>query len=96
MNLLEAIKRAIELHIEKYLTAIYYQLEKNTAFKSYFTEHEESQSTGAKIKEIWIHIFESLPILGLQLQTLSQSNYTSFISNLNFPFSRLENEILKE
>jgi hypothetical protein len=32
----------------------------------------------------------------MQLQNLAQSNYTTFISNLKFPFSRQEAEILRE
>ena len=40
MNLHDAIKRVIELHIEKYLTSILYLLETNTAFKSYFPDSD--------------------------------------------------------
>ena len=93
-NLLEALKCIVELHIEKYLTSIYYILEKNTAFRSYFTDEDEEHSS--KIKEIWLEIFNGLQIQGLELQSLSQSNYTTFISNLKFPFSRIEYDILKE
>ena len=36
-NLLEAIRLIVQLNIEKYLTSILYILEKNAAFRSFFT-----------------------------------------------------------
>ena len=94
INLHDAILRVIEIQIEKYLTSILYLLEKNTAFKSYFTDYNEEN--GENLRTIWLYVFDQLPIKGLALQNLSQSNYTSFISNLNFPFSRLEYDLLRE
>ena len=92
--MLEAIRRAIELHIEKYLTAILYIIELNTAFISFFTDYDKDH--GPLIREIWVTIFSNLNIVGLNLQDLSQSNYLNFSSILRFPFSRMEYTVVKE
>jgi hypothetical protein len=48
------------------------------------------------IREIWVRGFDRLKFEEIQLQNLPQSNYTTFFSNLSFPFSREEARILSE
>ena len=101
MNVEQAIKMVIEGRYEQYLTVLLFQIERYTAFRSYFTKvyDEEGQEVPDSIdliKKIWIQGFNRLKTTQIQLQNLSQSNYTTFIANLKFPFSRLEAAALIE
>jgi hypothetical protein len=73
----------VQINIEKFLTTILFILEKNAAFRSFFTGYKEkiNKVTGEVVKlekdylvlmqDIWLSIFGSLVIQGLQLQNLS-------------------------
>jgi hypothetical protein len=89
------LKRVIEIHLEQYLTKLLFYLEKESVFRSFFTL-EEDEEVSEIIQEIWIKGFDRLKFEEIQLQNLPQSNYTTFFSNLSFPFSREEARILSE
>jgi hypothetical protein len=53
------MKKIIELNIEGYLTKLLFYLEKESAFKSYFTV-TESREADDILKKIWVKGFNRL------------------------------------
>ena len=103
-NVKQAIRMVIEANYEQFLSVLLYQIENESSFRSYFTEFSEAVDGQSKeireriklIQKIWIECFNQLKSNQIELKTLSQSKYASFIRNLKFPFSRSEVDILKE
>jgi hypothetical protein len=59
INVESALKKVIELNIEGYLTKLLFYLEKESAFKSYFTQ-TKSREANDILKNIWIKGFNRL------------------------------------
>jgi hypothetical protein len=61
-----ALKKVIELTIEDYLTKALFYLEKESAFKSFFTKTNTPKANDI-LKKIWVMIFNRLDFNVLRL-----------------------------
>jgi hypothetical protein len=94
IDVFSAIYSVLTKEIETAFTLVLYLIEKNQAFKSFFTYDGETH--GEVIKRIWRYKLNSLGSAGIMLQAINHSIITKFGIHLKFPFIKIDYGLVSE
>ena len=87
---LDVLKYWIKQQLDRPLTQLLVQIEKNSAFESYFTSYEEKEASLLH-QSIWLDVLEAYRFdMQMRLQRVNQSIEVTHLNGLTFAFSYRE------